>query len=70
MPLPILVKYWERAYTAQTNFYKDMNNSLERKLGNDYDIFIKVLYQGLLLKSIKPLIDQKLYRGEKSHWKK
>ena len=63
IPFQILVKYWIRAYTLETPFYQDMNYSLERKLGNDYDIFIRVLYHGLLTKSITPLINQKLYRG-------
>ena len=63
IPFQILVKYWIRAYTLETPFYIDMNYSLERKLGNDYDIFIRVLYHGLLTKSITPLINQKLYRG-------
>ena len=65
IPIQILVKFWLRAYTLESNFYREMNYSLERKLGNDFDIYIKALYQGLLTKSITPLIEQKLYRGAK-----
>lgn len=68
IPLKILVKYWIRAYTSETKFYRNMNFALlERKLGNNLklnvDIFIRILYKGLLNKSITPSIDEKLYRG-------
>lgn len=72
IPLKILVKYWIRAYIAETKFYKNMNFLLlERKLedkednsndSTDFDIFIRVLYKGLLNKSNNPLIDKNLYR--------
>ena len=68
IPFQILVKYWVRAYTAETNFYKHMNFELERRKGenkNDFDIYIKILYKGLLNKVINPLIEEKLYRGAK-----
>ena len=65
IPLQILVKYWIRAYTFPSNFYKEMNNSLIGKDNNknDYDVFIRVLYQALQKKIIKPLINKTLYRG-------
>ena len=63
IPIPILVKYWIRAYTIQSNFYGDINYTLIKKLNNDFDIYIRVLYQGLKIKAIKPLIDANLYRG-------
>ena len=63
IPLPILVKYWIRAYTIPSNFYRELNYILIKKLNNDFDIYIRVLYQGLKMKAIKPLIDVELYRG-------
>ena len=64
IPFQILVKYWIRAYTFETLFYKEMNYSLQTKIGNeDYDIYIRTLYQGLSTNAIKPLIDETLYRG-------
>ena len=63
IPFPILVKYWIRAYTLQTPFYYEMNKSLERNERNDYDTYIRVLYQGLLTKIITPSIESELYRG-------
>ena len=65
IPIQILVKFWLRAYSLESNFYREMNYSLRRKLGNDFDIYIKTLYQGLLTKSINPFIEQILYRGSK-----
>ena len=63
IPCEILFKYWIRAYTAQSNFCYEMNNNLERKLGKDYEIVIKVLYNGLKKEYIKPFTERNLYRG-------
>ena len=63
IPIQILVKYWIRAYTLQTPFYGELNLTLMKKLNNDFDIFIRVLYQGLNAKAITPVIDKTLYRG-------
>ena len=65
IPLQILVKYWLRAYSLETNFYRDMNNSLigKDKNKNDYDVFIRILYKGLEKKMINPLIKETLFRG-------
>ena len=65
IPIQILVKYWLRAYTLQTPFYGELNLTLIKKLNNDFDIFIRTLYYGLMKKAIKPLIDEVLYRGSK-----
>ena len=63
IPLPILVKYWVRAYTLQTLFYKEMNYILEEKSSNEYDTFIRVLYYGLKKKILIPYVNTNLYRG-------
>ena len=63
IPLQILIKYWLRAYTTETKFYKNMNTYLVERLGNQYDIYIKVLYHGLKQNYIIPCIDKELYRG-------
>ena len=65
IPIPILVKYWIRAYTAQSPFYREINYILIKKLNNEFDIYIRALYHGLRTKSIKSLIDKTLYRGAK-----
>ena len=65
VPCEILVKYWLRAYTLETYFYKEMNNYLTRNAGEDFDIYIRVLYHSLLIKAIIPSIYRNLYRGAK-----
>ena len=63
IPCEILVKYYLRAYTLESDFYKEMNYYLERKSGKDYETYIKVVYYSLLKQYIKPNIKEKLYRG-------
>ena len=65
IPYEILVKYWLRAYTINTNFSDEMNFCLEKRIGFAYDTYIKILYQGLLIKSITPTFDKKLFKGDK-----
>ena len=61
--LEIIIKYWLYIYTLGSNFYKDMNAYLTRKLGNDFDTYIKGLYNGLKLQSIHPFYEKPLFRG-------
>ena len=65
IPCEILVKYWLRAYTSESDFYKKMNDYLIRQLGNDYDTYIKVVYNALHINSIVPSEKKILYRGAK-----
>ena len=65
IPIEILVKYWIRVYTIESPFYKELNYFLLKKSNNDFKVFIKVLYQALISKAIKPFIDNTLYRGSK-----
>ena len=63
IPFPVLVKYWARAYTLESNFYRQMNIDLVKKAGNIFDVFIRVLYQGLLNNIIVYFNEKTLYRG-------
>ena len=63
IPIPSLIKYWIRAYTLESNFYREMNQYLLNKFGADYDIYIRALYYGLVNNSIPYYIDSTLYRG-------
>ena len=67
IPCEILVKYWLRAYTFETDFYHEMNKYLKKNFGKceDLYIFIRVLYYSLSIKAINPLLDIELYRGSK-----
>ena len=37
IPLSILIKYWIRAYTIESQFYKEMNFTLMKELNNDFE---------------------------------
>ena len=67
IPIEILSKYYSRLYTADSNFHRNINRDLGLNLKDKYLSFIKVLYEGVKLKSL-PLADDKtkfLYRGAK-----
>ena len=63
IPCEILIKYYLRAWTLESSFYKEMNYCLSRNLGKDYETYIKVLYHSLLNKYILPANENKLFRG-------
>ena len=65
IPFEILIKYWFRAYTIESQFYKELNFILTNELNDDFNIYVKVLYYGLINKVIKPFIADTLYRGSK-----
>ena len=64
IPCQILIKYYLRAYTIESNFCYDMNHSLIYGNNEDiYDTYIKVCYNSLLLKYIEPSTEKKLFIG-------
>lgn len=63
VPNEIVSKYWVRAYTAGTNFYKDMNKDLRLDYMNSYLPFIHMMYEGVKIKSFSYKPQNKLYRG-------
>ena len=63
IPVQLLSKYYAKLYTAETDFYKKINEDLRQNKTENYLPFIKILYEGVKLKSL-PLADcNKLYRG-------
>ena len=62
-PDSLRIKYWLRAYTLETKFYKDMNNDLMKGNSKLYLPYIKLLYSGLNNNSIKVNVSNDLYRG-------
>ena len=62
-PDALRIKYWLRAYTLETKFYKDMNADLMKENTKLYLPYIKLLYSGLNKNSIKVNISNDLYRG-------
>jgi len=63
IPIEILSKYYTRFYTAESNFYKDINTALRLYKKEKYNLFTKTLYQGIKLQSLPLSYDKQLYRG-------
>ena len=65
IPIEILSKYYARLYTAESDFYKNINKDLGLNRVEKYLPYIKILYEGVKLKSL-PLANKNiLYRGSK-----
>ena len=63
IPPQIMSKIWVYIYTCQCNFYRDMNqNLMAQKNLNLYNYFIKMLYKGLKIKTLKTNCKSDLYR--------
>ena len=65
IPLELLCKYYARIYTIESDFYRNINRDLREKQAKKYEYlpFIKVLYEGVKLKSLSIANDSELYRG-------
>ena len=62
IPIELLSKYYIRAYTAESNLYMDINKDL-RENKNNHLPFIKILYEGIKLKSFPLASNKTLFRG-------
>ena len=65
IPLEILSKYYARFYTSNCSFYYDMNEDLKCNKFENYLTYIKVLYEGVKLKSLASDNSSRLYRASK-----
>ena len=64
IPIEILSKFYTRIYTDQdSHFYSDLNKDLRENKKENYISYIKVLYEGIKLKSLPLSKDKILYRG-------
>ena len=63
MPNEIICKYWIRAYTLQTKFYRVLRHKLQTKKGKFFCPYIKMMYEGIKNKTLTPKYDSILYRG-------
>ena len=63
VPYELLAKIFMRIYTSDSYFYYKMNNYLMKNKQDKYSTFIKMLYKGLELNSLKSNYDCHLYRG-------
>ena len=62
-PISLRIKYWLRAYTLETKFYKDMNSDLMKGKSEIYIPYIKLIYTGLKNDIINVNVSDDLYRG-------
>ena len=67
IPFQIIVKYWLRVYSIDSQFINEMNNSLNIKDSNSemYNIFVRCIYSALKEQIVKPLNNKILYIGTK-----
>ena len=65
IPLELLSKYYTRLFTINSDFYKDINKDLRENKKENVLPYIKVLYEGILLRSLKLASGTILYRGGK-----
>ena len=52
IPIELLSKYYARLYTVYSDFYNDLNKNLRLNNKEEFLPFIKILYEGVKLKSI------------------
>jgi hypothetical protein len=64
VPLNIIIRYWLRMFSF-IEFSEIINKDLEKRSGNNYDVYVKLLYSGLKDKLISPILNQNFYRGGK-----
>ena len=65
IPIEILSKYFVRLLSCESEFYKDINKDLRLGKRENYLPYIKVLYEGLKLKSLQLTTNNILYKGSK-----
>ena len=64
IPVEILVKFWLRIYTLETDFYSNMNCKLMKLKGKEFETYIKLIYFALNNKLVKNRWDIYLFRGD------
>ena len=65
IPLELLSKYYSRIFTAESKFYKDVNQDLIENKIESYLPYIKALYKSIELETFPLASDKTLYRGGK-----
>ena len=65
IPIELISKYYIRLYTIESQFYNDINKDLRSNEKEKYLPYIRILYEGVKLKSLTLASNGKLYRGSK-----
>ena len=63
IPHEIISKYWVRAYTLESNFYRKMNKDLRQSNTNNYLTYIQMMYEAIKINSFPINKSKYLYRG-------
>ena len=63
IPIEILSKFYARLYTADSSFHRNINKNLSVNKSGKYLLLIKILYDGVKLKSLPLANNNILYRG-------
>ena len=52
IPIEVICKYWVRAYTMETDFYRVLRHKLQTKKGKFFCPYIKMMYEGIKNKAL------------------
>ena len=63
IPTEILSRFYAKLYTADSSFHKNINKDLGLNKSDRYLWYIKILYEGVKLKSLRLASNNILYRG-------
>ena len=62
IPIVLIVKYWLRLF-SKIEFSEIVNNNLRNQVGNNFDIYVRLLYYALEKQYLQSSIDFSLYKG-------
>lgn len=63
IPIQLLSRYYARAYTADSNFYKDLNKDLRDNKKDNYLPYVKLLYESIKYKTFSLGKGKELYKN-------
>ena len=62
VPKSILINYWIKIFFIE-EFSNEINKDLKNKIGNKFDVYVRLLYTGLKKKDLQFKINKPLYRA-------
>ena len=64
IPIEVIVKYWLRLF-SKIEFSEIVNENLRNQVGNNFDVYVRLLYYALDQQYLQSSIDFSLYKGGK-----